>query len=344
MNYTRLILIRLLSIKGDLKDRCQGVYADVVTNSEPSYIRIYIGSATGVYKGHKDSGLSRRIKEHMASITKGSRPESGILHTKELAKAAAKPNFIVLVRFAEEVDLPLIRIAEALMTILFCAWDSQTFHSLRPRALTPIPRNFGLNNANPLTGGFVTPSDLAHPEDFEKHEEHMARCRLVGKRRANENMTRILTNARTGGTVAVTRSSGASKGSYQFAFKALNHKIFVPSDLAKHLGLDITKKVNVVYDISEEGPHHIPYAHRARFQDSSRRLGIKLKGNYARGPMKGLPFEKWLQCKSTKSITTADSIIELIQQPTDSVLRNQISGPREINDRTSIYLPGPQAC
>ncbi|KAF2787133.1 hypothetical protein K505DRAFT_132763 [Melanomma pulvis-pyrius CBS 109.77] len=144
-------MFRLLSLRGNLSDKRQGVYADVITNSEPFYARIYVGSAAGVYKGRKDSGLCRRIKEHMASLKKGSRSESGMLHAKELKKANAQANFTILVRFAEEVDLPTVRIAEALMTILFCAWDSQTFHSLRPKSLAPIPRCFGLNNANPLT-------------------------------------------------------------------------------------------------------------------------------------------------------------------------------------------------
>lgn len=100
-------------MKGNLSDKRQGVYADVITNSEPSYARIYVGSAAGVYKGRKDSGLCRRIKEHMASLKKGSRPESGMLHAKELKKAKAQANFIILIRFAEEVDLPTVRIAEA---------------------------------------------------------------------------------------------------------------------------------------------------------------------------------------------------------------------------------------
>lgn len=308
-------MFRLLSLKGDLSDKRQGVYADVITNSEPSYARIYIGSAAGVYKGHKDSGLCRRIKEHMGSMKKGSRSQSGMLHAKELRKAKAQANFIILVRFAEEVDFPTVRIAETLMTILFCAWDSHTFRSLRPKLLAPIPRYFGLNNANPLTGGFVTTSDFSHPEDSKKREEHMARCRLLGKRRAAENLARSLENARSEGPVAVTRRPGTKSGAYQFGFKALKHHIFIPSELAKDLGLDTTKSVMVVYDISEEGSHHAPYACKARYKDPSRLLGIKLKGNYIHGPMKGLAYQKWLQCGSTQAIITAKSIIELIRQP-----------------------------
>jgi hypothetical protein len=101
----------------------------------------------------------------------------------------------------------------------------------------------------------------------------------------------------------------------------LKHHFSIPSELAKHLGLDKTKSVRVVYDIAKEGPHHAPYACKARYIDSSRRLGIALKGDYVRGPLKGLAFQKWLQCGSTQAIVTARSIIELIQQPIASTER-----------------------
>jgi hypothetical protein len=318
---TWLTVLRLLSLKGDLDDKCQGVYADIITNSEPSYARIYVGSAAGVYKGRRDSGLCRRIKEHMASMKKGSRPESGMLHAKELNKATTQTNFVILVRFTKEVDLPTVRIAEALMTILFCAWDSQAFHSIRPKSLAPISRNFGLNNANPLTGGFMTTSDFSLPEDSDRREEHMIRCRLSGKRRAAKNLARSLENARLEGPVTVTCRPGARIGAYRYGFNALKHHFSIPSELAKHLGLDKTKSVRVVYDIAKEGPHHAPYACKARYKDSSRRLGIALKGDYVRGPLKGLAFQKWLQCGSTQAIVTARSIIELIQQPVASTER-----------------------
>ncbi|KAF2787132.1 hypothetical protein K505DRAFT_343206 [Melanomma pulvis-pyrius CBS 109.77] len=165
------------------------------------------------------------------------------------------------------------------------------------------------------TGGFITTSDFSLPEDSEKREEHMVRCRLSGKRKAAKNLARSLKNARSEGPVTVTRRPGPRNGAYQFGFEALKYHIFIPSELAKHPGLDITKSVRVVYDIAEEGSHHAPYACKARYKDPSRLLGIKLKGNYIRGPMKGLAFQKWLQCGSTQAIITAKSIVELIRQP-----------------------------
>ena len=291
------------------------MYADVITNPDPSYFRIYVGSAAGVYKGRKDSGLSRRIKEHIWSINNGSRPQSGILHVRELKQGAAQPNFIVLVRFAEEVELAIVRIAEALMTILFRAWDNQAFHSLRPGGLTPIPRHYGLNNANPLTGGFLLYQDLTNSQDSDKREQHLKRCRLVGKRRAAANMAKFIKNAREGGPVTITRFRACKYGRCQYRFKALKQQISVPYRLSEDLGLEVTKRVNVAYDISLQKPHHTPYACKAKFGDPSSRLGIMLKGKYGRGARKGLMFEKWIQCNSGRAISTASSILELIQEP-----------------------------
>lgn len=310
-----LVPPRLLSLKGNLEDKCQGVYADVVTSPDPLYFRIYIGSAAGARKSRKDSGLSRRIKEHLASIKMESRPESGMLHSNELRKASTKPNFIILVRFAEEVECAVVRIAEALMTILFCAWNSQSFHSFRPKGLTPIPRHIGLNNANPLTGGFFVLSDFSHPNDFRKREEYLRNCKMRGQRKAAKNLARSLENAKEGGVVPVHCRSSSRNGPYGYEFKVLTQRIFIPSHLGRDLGLDITEKVNVVYDVSVGRPHHTPYALRAKFSDPSRRLGITLKGVYGRGPLKGLGFEKWLQCGSVRAISTASSIIELVQEP-----------------------------
>ena len=291
------------------------MYADVITNPDPFYVRIYIGSAAGVYKGRKDTGLSRRIKEHISFIKNGSRPESGMLHVQELKQAAAQPNFIVLVRFAEEVELPVVRIAEELMTILFRAWDNQAFHSLRPGGLAPIPRHYGLNNANPLTGGFLVHNDLTHPEDSDKREQYVTRCRLMGERRAAANKAKSIKNAREGGPVTITRFRASKYGRCQFRFKALKQQTFVPYQLAKDLGLDVTKKVNVVYDISVGKPHHTPYSCKAKFEDPGRCLGIMLKGKYGQGARKGLMFEKWIQCRSVRAISTANGILELIQEP-----------------------------
>lgn len=161
-------------------------------------------------------------------------------------------------------------------------------------------------------------NDFDHPEDFKRREEYMARCRLMRKWRAAENIAKILKNTWEGGPVTVTRQPGVKSGIYQFGFKALKQQIFIPFHLAKDLGLDVTRKVNVVYDLSDGEPHHTPYARKARFKDPSRRLGIQLKGNYGRGPNKGLAFEKWLQCGSVQAISTANSILGLIQKPAGS--------------------------
>jgi hypothetical protein len=56
------------------------------------------------------------------------------------------PHFIVLVRFPEPVGRPVIHIAEALMTILFAAWNNRIFWELRPASLLRPNEDWGLNN------------------------------------------------------------------------------------------------------------------------------------------------------------------------------------------------------
>lgn len=308
-----LTVNRLLSLKGNLKDNSQGVYADVVTNSMSSDFRIYIGSAAGVYKGRKDSGLCRRIKEHIASRKKGSRPESGMIHAQELSKETSRTNFIILVRFAKAVDPCVVRIAEALMTILFGTWDNKAFRTLRPRDLTPITRQVGLNNANPLTGGFLTLADLRHPDDTDKREEYMKRCKLTGKKRADRNMARILSIAKKGGPAAIIRRATTKPGDFQYSFKALKQELFIPKELAKCLGLDDNSKLTVEYEISEGRPHHTPYASKARYEDPGRALGIKLKGTYRHGPLEGLDLHRWLESGSLQAVRKARIIRKILQ-------------------------------
>lgn len=150
----------------------------------------------------------------MLSIKISSRPKSGMLHAEELKKAAAQLNFVILVQFAKEVETPVVCIAKALITILFCAQDSQTFHSLQPRELAPIPRYYRLNNASPLTSRFVAINNFNHLQDFKRREEYIARCRLIGKQRAAKNIAKILKNIREGGPVTVTYQLGVKSGTY----------------------------------------------------------------------------------------------------------------------------------
>jgi hypothetical protein len=84
-------------------------------------------------------------------------------------------------------------------------------------------------------------------------------------------MEKLNANARKGGVVTITRV--VSHNHCQFSFKALGQKIFIPSDLAKTLRLQVLKKVNVVYDISHKKQHHTPYACKSKVSDPGSQLG-----------------------------------------------------------------------
>lgn len=286
------------------------MYANVVTSDDPTYFRIYIGSASGLSTGHKDSGISRRVKEHMRSAKNTSHRQSGMRHFQELNKPGIQKNFIVLVCFKTPVDGPIVRIAEAVMTIIFNAWDDPAFLALRPRHLVTIPEHYGLNSASPLASGVESYADLARSDDVLKRDEYLRRCRANGKRVSSQNKERRIRNAREGGPVAVTCSG------HQFLFTLLKQRIYVPHDLVMIMGLDIARTVNVTCDICTGIRHHAPYACKAKLVDIGSRLGIKLRGRYTSGANKGSPCEKWIQSNSMQAVSKANTIADLIQKAT----------------------------
>lgn len=176
------------------------------------------------------------------------------------------------------------------MVILFNTWDNRIFHSFRPQNLTPIPQHIGLNNANPLTGGFMALGDLSHPEDAAKHEEYVMRCRLMGKRLSAANMSKILKNAREGGPVTVTCRPTARLECSNMGSKHSSKRYLFPPILRRTWIMTLLRKVNVIYDISDVQPHHTPYACKAKYEDPTRLLGIKLRRKYSGGPMRNIEF------------------------------------------------------
>jgi hypothetical protein len=131
-------------------------------------------AAQQAYKGRKAFVLRRSINEHLRSLKNGSRPQSGIPHIQELQSIETKPNFIILVRFAKKVEPAVVRISEALMFILFNAWNNKTFLSLQPRELKLFPQYRGLNAVSPLASGFE--GCFNSNQDPKKQEEFRMRC------------------------------------------------------------------------------------------------------------------------------------------------------------------------
>lgn len=293
---------RLLSIGGNIRDHQQGVYADIVTNEDPKYFRIYVGSSAAVSDNHTVRGLNRRIRDHLSFIrSESGRPESGIPHSVEVKKPGSRANFIILVRFATPVDRPVVHIAEAIMTILFASWDNKTFLYLRP-AYLPKPDGWGLNSSNPMD--FAIPGHYSGPEYREQQI-------LRGRNMAARMQERRVAEAKAGGAVRV--GAYHVKGKYlEFRFNLCGEIFCIPTTLGKSLGLDIYRVVNVECDIRVE-QHPFAYAQRAQWEAKARRLGICLKGTYQRGECKGQEFQKWIQCNSDMAVLRAERLIDLLR-------------------------------
>ncbi|KAL5364804.1 hypothetical protein BJX96DRAFT_139009 [Aspergillus floccosus] len=292
---------RLLSIGGNIRDQKQGVYADIVTNEDPKYFRIYVGSSAAVSDSRRVRGLNRRIREHLSFIrSESGRPESGIPHSVEVKKPGSRASFIILVRFATPVDRAVVHIAEAVMTILFASWDNKTFLYLRP-AYLPKPDGWGLNNSNPMD--FAIPG---HSSDPGYREGQI----LGGRNRAAKMQRRRIANAQAGGAVRIIAYH--AQGRYWgFRFNLCGESFVIPTALGRSLGLRYNRVVNVKCDIRVD-QHPFAYAQKAQWESKARRLGICLKGTYRRGECKGQKFQKWIQCNSDTAVLRAERLIDLL--------------------------------
>ncbi|KID93388.1 hypothetical protein MAJ_10655, partial [Metarhizium majus ARSEF 297] len=290
---------RLLSLGGDINDPSQGVYADIVTNVDPSYFRIYVGAASSV-GGRRYAGLRRRIQEHLRyAKTKLGHAQSGIPHCNEMTMPGANPNFAVLVRFSEAMPVPLIHVAEALMTIFFASWDNQVFKNLRPSHLAEC-RDWGLNKANPLDFAIVSIYDRTN-----------SKARLVenARKRAARNQMRRIENARAGHVVRLYLDRCRNN----FRFKLCAETIMIPTTLGNTLGLKSSSIIKVECDIRAER-HPSAYALKATWESNAGRLGICLLGQYGQGPCKGQEFKKWIQCGSNVAVARAERIIRMLEE------------------------------
>ncbi|CVK92416.1 uncharacterized protein FMAN_07312 [Fusarium mangiferae] len=290
---------RLLSLGGNIGDESQGVYADIITNNDPNYFKVYVGAAGSVGSGRRFGGLRRRIREHLtyAKSTK-LHPQSGMLHCNEMTKVDARLNFVVLVRFSRAVEIPLVHISEALMSIFFASWKSQSFLRLRPRYLAQH-REWGLNNANPLDFSIVGTVD---------HTKSRERALKGARTKVARNLAKSIADAQAGCSVRTYKD----RRSNNFHFILCKEKILISSTLGGSLGLTDQPVVRVECDIRIPR-HPSPYAAKAPWQSEAGKLGICLCGQYSRGPSKGEPFKKWISCDSNVAVARAERLLSMIE-------------------------------
>lgn len=227
---------------------------------------------------------------------------------EELRSIGNRANFIILVRFEKKIESAVVRIAEALMLILFDTWDHKIFKSLRPRALASFSQHCGLNAVSPLSSGSkVVSTPIKTPRSRRNFAWDAGQMGSGGR---PKKMEKLIAHAKEGGVVAVTRVVFHNRS--QFSFKAMGQKTFVPLGLAQALRLQFLKKINIVYDISHREQHHTPYACKSKDGDPSSHLGIKLEGRHCGGVNEGLEFGKWIKCNSLQAVTKADRIVSLM--------------------------------
>lgn len=232
---------RLLSIGGNINDRSQGVYADIVTNDDPSFFKIYVGAASSsmIPQNGKSNSLKRRIRQHLSyARSKTCRPPSGQPHCNEIQKERSHCNFVVLVRFAQPVGKPLVHIAEAIMTILFASWDNQTFTNIRPTSL-PSSLCWGLNNANPLDYGV---SSFVNSKAIQIRKDN-------GRRMARKRREASVAKAKEGGHFRVTAHQ-VRPSYWDFKFYICGETIKIPSEMGLYIGLHRQRYVHVHCEVA----------------------------------------------------------------------------------------------
>jgi hypothetical protein len=203
----------------------------------------------------------------------------------------------VLVRFAQAVGKPLVHIAEAVMTILFASWNSQTFTDLRPTNL-PSSLCWGLNNANPLDYG-VSSFVGSKPIQFRKDN---------GRRMAQKLREVSVTKAKEGGHFRVTAHQ-VRPSYWDFRFHLCGETIKIPSEMGLSMGLYLHRCVHVHCEVSAT-QHESPYTTKASWGSNERRLGISLEDCCAHNYSRGKAFKRWVQCNSIEAASRAKRIIE----------------------------------
>lgn len=88
--------------------------------------------------------------------------------------------------------------------------------------------------------------------------------------------------------------------------------ITIPRVAGLSFGLQISRSVNVQFDLEPGRDHSHPYALQARTASIERQLGILISGKYASGRQKCDEFYHWIQCNRPEAISKAQSLTRKI--------------------------------
>ena len=302
-------------------DRHQGVYANIVINeNDSSYIEIYIGSAAGPYKQslkdrRRDRGIHQRIMTHGQPSV---RSRSQKKHERLLQNPSIRSNWLVMVSFQRDVARALVNIAHTVMTILFRACENSPYIACRPSELPDCPQSWGLNELGPLgLHGLASYNRIRRGQAKEEAILVHDRNVLAGQRCQDMKRQKHYDRLKTGGHIHVNvlEMDGVVK---RFFITPMTKNdgchidITIPRVAGLSFGLQISRSVNVQFDLEPGKDHSHPYALQAQTARIERKLGILISGKYACGRQKGDEFNHWIQCNRHEAISKAESLTRKI--------------------------------
>lgn len=327
-------------------DRHQGVYANIITNDfDESYVRIYIGSAAGPYKQplndhRRDRGLHQRITTHgQQSI----RNRSLKAHERLLQTPGIRCNWLILVSFRQKVSKALVNVTHAVMTILFRACESIPYIVCRPNHLFECPHAWGLNEIGLLgQHGLAGYNGVRHGKAKEDailvHERNVVAGQRCQSSRRRDHNRRLENGGRMHVNVLVL--DGIIK---RFFITPMTKSdgghidITIPRVAGLAYGLQISRIVDVQFDLEPNKDHPHPYAVQASSLNLARKLGILVSGQYACGPQEGDKFNHWIQCNRPEAIIKALHLTRRIYAISDVQEPLEVEKSDETQKGTTIY-------
>jgi hypothetical protein len=289
----------------------------VTNENDALYVRVYVGSAAGPYTQllsdrRRDRGLHQRIMSHrQRSVRQGSLKK----HEKLLQNPGIRSNWLIMVSFRKNVPKALVHIAHAVMSVMFEACESKSYIACRPDRLPDCPRSWGLNELSLLgQHGLAGYNSIRQGQTKEDAALVRERNVLVGQRRQGSKCQDHYNRLESGGAIHVNVLilDGVIK---RFFVTPMTKRdgchvdITVPRVIGLAYGLQISRSVDIQFDLQSGKDHTHPYAIKAPSASSTRKLGILISGRYACGPQIGDEFEYWIQCNRKEAINKAEILI-----------------------------------
>ncbi|KAJ6016356.1 hypothetical protein N7540_010947 [Penicillium herquei] len=316
---------RLVSLADHVTHRGQGVYANILTHMTSTFRegipRIYIGGAPGPYAPLSE-GMRGQIRSHKKSSNLAK--SRATVHEKLLKADNWQENWAALVIFRSPVDAELVKLAHAVMIIMFGSCQDSDYAFCRPQKMHSPPSQWGLNETGPLHCLKITTfnqlSGVSNPDDVDRIRYRQRMNALSAASSKNRQRRERISE---GGPIHVTAHRSGRRIKRYFITPMTSADggpvdISIPVNIGSKYRLEQAGTVNVTLDLSNTN-HHRPYAAKSEPHSKLRCLGILITGSAPCGPRKGFFFKTWLQSFRITGCSHAEKLIEFIER------RNKIS-------------------